>query len=282
MISPEEARFIRRRAYVPEHAVGMMSLISGAEPFLIRGYLCFARDPWVIAIGYPLDAASAPPALEQLVAALVERFRPEQLWCIAPEIPDALDASAVERESDRFYTLSLDGVAPEAALPRAPRRAARELTVERARTLGPAHSALIAEFLEQEKPPPRVSALFRSMADYVPRSDSAVVLTARDRGGAPVAFYVVELEAESFATYVIGCRSREHPVPGASDLLFVEMLELARRHGKRFVHLGLGVNDGIRAFKAKWGGTPSIRYEFRALRCRAPAMLASLVARLQR
>ena len=200
----------------------------------------------------------------------------------APQIPDALDASATDRESDHFYTLSLDAVGAEAALPRAPRRAARELTVERTRTLGPAHSALIAEFLEQEKPPPRVSALFRSMADYVPRSDSAVVLTAQDRAGAPAAFYVVELEAASFATYVVGCRSRERPVPGASDLLFLEMLELARRRGKRFVHLGLGVNDGIRAFKANWGGTPSISYEFRALRCRAPAMLASLVARLQR
>ena len=95
MISPEEARFIRRRAYVPEHAVGMMSLISGAEPFLISGYLCFARDPWVIAVGYPLDAASGPPALEQLVAALVERFRPEQLWCIAPEIPEFIAANCV-------------------------------------------------------------------------------------------------------------------------------------------------------------------------------------------
>lgn len=281
MISPEEARFIRRRAYVPEHAVGMMSVISGAEPFLIDGYLCFARAPWVIAIGYPLDATSGPPALEQLVAALAGRFRPEQLWCIAPEIPDALDASSTERESDHYYTLALDAVAPEAARSRATRRAARNLTVERARALGPAHSALIAEFLAAEEPPPRVSALFRSMADYVPRSDSAVVLTARHGDGAIAAFYVVELEAPDFATYVVGCRSRTRAAAGASDLLFRDMLELARSHGKRFVHLGLGVHAGIRAFKAKWGGTPSLRYEFRALRCRPPAMLASLVARLR-
>src|SRR5262245_20419052 len=215
----------------------MMSLISGAEPFLIDGCLCFARETWVIAVGYPLGEAPAPRALERLVDALGERFRPERLWCIAPEIPNALDASCTERESDHYYTVSLDAVGPE-VFSRATGRAARELTVERARALGPAHSALIAEFLEREQPSPRVSALFRGMADYVPRSDSAWVLTARDRDGAPAAFYVVELEVADFATYVLGCRSRQRPVPGASDLLFREMLALARNHGKRFVHLG--------------------------------------------
>ena len=39
------------------------------------------------------------------------------------------------------------------------------------------------------------------------------------------------------------------------------MIRVARRQGKEFVHLGLGVNDGIRRFKSKWGGTPSLPYE---------------------
>jgi uncharacterized protein YbaP (TraB family) len=39
------------------------------------------------------------------------------------------------------------------------------------------------------------------------------------------------------------------------------MTRLARRDGKEFLHLGLGVNDGIRRFKAKWGGVPGLPYE---------------------
>ena len=34
------------------------------------------------------------------------------------------------------------------------------------------------------------------------------------------------------------------------------MLRSAREADKEYVHLGLGVNDGIRRFKTKWGGLP--------------------------
>jgi len=38
----------------------------------------------------------------------------------------------------------------------------------------------------------------------------------------------VDLEAPGFATYVVGCHSKLHYVVGASDLLFLEMVALAR------------------------------------------------------
>lgn len=52
------------------------------------------------------------------------------------------------------------------------------------------------------------------------------------------------------------------PVLRLSDLLFYEMINLAKEHGKGYINLGLGVNEGIRRFKEKWGGVPFLRYEF--------------------
>ena len=49
-------------------------------------------------------------------------------------------------------------------------------------------------------------------------------------------------------------------MPGASDLLFHEMVNLARAEGKMAVNLGLGVDAGIRRFKEKWGGEPFLDY----------------------
>jgi hypothetical protein len=43
-------------------------------------------------------------------------------------------------------------------------------------------------------------------------------------------------------------------VPGASDLLFDEMVRLAHSEGKQAINLGLSVHPGIRRFKQKWGG----------------------------
>ena len=44
MISPGEEEYILRRAYVPEHVVSLMALISKGDPFLIEDRLGFAKD----------------------------------------------------------------------------------------------------------------------------------------------------------------------------------------------------------------------------------------------
>lgn len=280
MISPEQERDVLERAYVPEHTVGLMRLVSKGEPFLIGEYLCLRGDDWVIVVGYPLEGTFTGEGLAAVVRDAANRFRPESLWFIAPEVPDSLAEGCQERESDDYYTLALQGFEVKPSLGRLVARAARDLIVERERKLLGAHQDLVSEFLERAGPPPRIRQLFLSMADYVPRSDTAIVLTARHHGGEVSAFYVVDLEAQGFATYVVGCHSRRRYVPGASDLLFVEMVNLARESGKSYIHLGLGVNDGIRAFKSKWGGVPSRRYEFCGRSRRTPGVPPLLASKL--
>jgi hypothetical protein len=92
-------------------------------------------------------------------------------------------------------------------------------------------------------------------------SKTSFVLNARDKQKKLSAYYVIELGAEEFATYVVGCFSRENYVAHASDLLFYEMTNLAKEYYKAYIHLGLGVNAGIRRFKEKWGGFPFLKYE---------------------
>ena len=76
------------------------------------------------------------------------------------------------------------------------------------------------------------------------------------------AFFIIELAAEQFDTYMLGCYSKKNYTPHASDLLFSEMIAFARERGKSTINLGLGVNEGIRRFKMKWGGKPYLNYEF--------------------
>jgi hypothetical protein len=262
MITPDQERYVLARAYVPEHIVGLMTGISGGEPFLVDGYLGLSKDDWVILIGYPLAGNFDHEDFGRVIAGTITSFRPASLWFIAPEVPAAVAQLCRARESDEYYTLALQQFEPKASLRRIVNRASRELTVERGREIAGDHQALIAEFLEREKPCLRIEQLFLSMARYVGESKTAVVLTARDRSGSAAAFYVMELAAMQFATYVVGCHSKRRYVLGASDLLFADMIALAREHGKSYIHLGLGVNEGIRRFKEKWGGIPRLRYEF--------------------
>lgn len=262
MISAEEEAYIADRAYVPEHVVSLMAVISKGEPFLVDDHLCFAKDDWVIFVGYPLGGNFGVGDFERALDAAVKRFRPRHLWFIAPEVPPSLARSCRDRESDHYYRLELKGFEVKKSLKRLVEKASGNVTVEKGGRLSQAHEELIDEFLKREMPNPRIRALFLSMAEYAARSDSAVVLSAIDREGRVAAFYVVELAAKAFATYVVGCHSKVRYVLGASDLLFSEMVNLARDRGKAYVHLGLGVNEGIRRFKEKWGGVPFLRYEF--------------------
>jgi hypothetical protein len=262
MITADEEASILKRAYVPEHIVSLMRIISKGDPFLIEDHVGFAKDNWLIFVGYPLDQPYSRDRCERIVRQLLETSHGEILWFIGPEVPPSLLNTSTERETDYYYALDIDETKLKSSLRRVARKAAEQLTVERSKAFSKEHEKLVAELLKREEMTPRVRELYRAIPDYVAQSTSACVLSARDTRGKLSAFYVLELAAEEFTTYVLGSYSRKNYVSHASDLLFHEMIELTREHGKKTINLGLGVNAGIRRFKTKWGGVPFLAYEF--------------------
>jgi len=262
MLTPEEEAHVLSKAYVPEHIVSLMVPISKGEPILKEDHLGFVKDNWLIFVGYPLDGSFSLERCERILKQAVETFRPEYLWFIGPEIPASLLDACKERETDQYYRLDLDQTKLKPSLQRMAEKAFKEITVERSHSISKEHEALIDELLKREKLPPRVRELYRAMPDYVTHSSSACVLNARNKKGKLCAFFIVELGAKNFSTYVLGSHSKKHYVPHASDLLFLEMIKLTLEHGKNTINLGLGVNEGIRRFKEKWGGIPFLDYEF--------------------
>ncbi len=262
MISPEEEKYILTKAYIPEHIVSLMTLISKGEPFLIKDYLYFKKDNSLIFIGYPLEKDFSQKELEAALRDVIKRYNPESTWFIAPEMPLSFYKECQISEADEYYKLDLQGLKIKGDLMRVSRKASTEATVERGKAILKEHEELISEFLKLENPPDMIKQLFLSIPEYVNYSSAAVVLNARDKRSNLSAFYVVDLAAKEFTAYVVGCYSRKYYVPHASDLLFLEMINLAKEHKKDYINLGLGVNEGIRRFKVKWGGVPFLKYEF--------------------
>jgi hypothetical protein len=262
MISYLEEEYILTKAYVPEHIVSLMALISKGDPFLIEDYLGFAKDNWIILVGYPLEKSFSIVRCEQVLERALSSYKPGYLWFIGPEIPSSLSNISTKREADQYLTFDMEVTKPKASLLRVAEKASMELKIERSHSFSKEHEALVAEFLKRETLAPRLRELYLAMPRYVPRSKSTCVLNARDRKGRLAAFYVVDLAAKGFAAYLLGCYSKKNYVSHASDLLFYEMIALAREARKGTINLGLGVNEGIRRFKEKWGGVPSLRYVF--------------------
>jgi hypothetical protein len=261
-MTPAEEAYVVEKAYVPEHIVSLMTLISRGDAFLIEDYLGFAKDNWLIVVGYPFERPFSAESCGRVVERVVQIHKPEVLRFIGPELPPALQDHCAERQSDEYYLLDIERTAPSPSLLRAVAKAGQSITVERGRTFSQEHEKLVVEFLRQTEMTPRVRALYLAMPGYVGRSPTAWTLSARDKRGRLCAFFVVDLGAASFSTFLLGARSRRHDTPHASDLLFLEMIKLTREFGKTVINLGLGVHAGIRRFKEKWGGRPALRYEF--------------------
>jgi hypothetical protein len=278
MISAEEEKEILSRAYVPEHIVRLMTLVSGGEPFFIDGYFCCRKGDLVIVVGYPLEKDFQVHDFERALNRIIKAFRPLNISLVAPDLPLSFRNSCTERNTDYYYTLDLRTASIPPAARRAVKKAVHGVVVERARNLGQDHYDLAQEFVDRVDLPGRIKELLFRMWDYVGGSDDALVLNARYPGKNLAAFYVVDLSAKDFSTYVIGCHSKKNYVSGASDLLFLEMIKVSTELNKAYIHLGLGVNEGIRRFKEKWGGVPSLKYEMCELTIRKPSFLDAIIS----
>lgn len=279
-LTTKEKASILSRAYVPEHSVDLMTAVSGSEAFHADEYFFCRKGDWIIIVGYPLSNDFDVGEFDLFVTGLIQRFRPAQISVIASEIPESLLVQSNEKENDHYYTLDLGAGALSGRLKRIVRKASEKLTVERADEMHDAHDLLMHEFIARVRPPRRVERLLLQMPEYIRKQSDGVVLNAWDDRQGLAAFYVVDTAPWHFSTYVIGCHSRQNYVPGASDLLVYEMIELSRASGKQYIHLGLGVNEGIRRFKKKWGGVPTRRYEMCEIRLRKPAVFETIKAYL--
>jgi len=255
MLSDQEIKWIHRHAYLPEHLADYVRAISGAEPFFHRNYLYFLNKKHLIFNGYPLEPDSDPPP--RIYDSICERLQPTTAVLMAATI--WLPADQCEQQTvDSYYRLDLPLRPIGADMAYVLRRAQRELQVRRG-SFGKEHKTMIKAFLAGHNFNRRQKYLFKHIPQYLKASASAVLFEAR-REKELAAFNIVDLGAADYAFYLFSFRSGKINVPGASDLLFHEMVNLAQTEGKKAVNLGLGVNAGIRRFKEKWGGVPFLNY----------------------
>lgn len=251
-------------ARVPEHSLPLMTALSQGEPFCIGRYFFLAAEDWLMAVAYPLEGRYDQAAFEAALEEALDRTGATACWAIGPELPGRLAPQVVDR--DRYYVLSAHAVPPSRL--RGPlKKAAETLTVTEGTTFTPEHRRLWGEFLgriqrgEAPAMAPHVAALYARTPEALAKAGGSLrLLDARDVEGRLVACLLLDYAPENFVSYVLGAHSRVHAVPHATDLLFAAMLERARTAGKRFIHLGLGVNEGILRFKRKWGAQPGLPY----------------------
>lgn len=255
MLRGEELRLVFEWAHIPEHLPSYVEAVSSAEPHLHDDYLCFTRKSHLIFIGYPLGTETANPS--RSFESACEHFRPATVSVIAPQLWHQ-DATYTIQSQDSYYKLDLPLDTIPSELSYMIRRASREVAVGEG-TFGRAHRKLINEFISGHGLSEEYRQIYKRIPHYLKRSETARLLEAR-RGNTLIAFTIADLGSARYAFYLFNFRSTKEHVPGASDMLFCEMVKLSQSEGKTAINLGLGIHPGVSRFKEKWGGTPFLPY----------------------
>jgi hypothetical protein len=255
MLDSEDHRRIYQHAYLPEHLPGYVEAVSGAKPYLHDDYLCFFHKKHLIFVGYPVGKQSADPA--RIYDTVCERYMPVTVAVIAPEI--WLPADTCEQHPpDQYYRLGLPLKSLDSGLAYMIRRAKKELQITSGE-FGKEHRKLVNSFLAAHDLTSAQKYVFRHIHPYLKKSKSTRLIEAR-KGNRLVAFTIADMGSADYAFYMFNFRSTKDKIPGASDLLFHEMVKISQSEGKKAINLGLGIHPGICRFKEKWGGIPFLSY----------------------
>lgn len=259
------------RAVVPEHSVYFMEAMSGGHSFTVGDYFFLTSGDWLMAIGYPLsggadyDFASFRAAIDEAVRDAAKNPQKPgaeagrvNVHAVAPYFPADFDGQV--SENDHFFILPSDSPVPE-RIKRHLRKAEEALRVDEGTEFTPAHRRLWSEILTKTGMRNNVREMYAKTGHVMSgRPRGLSFLNAWDEKGNLAASLLVDSAPGEFLSYIIGAHSRRNYTPYATDLLFAAMLEKAGRENKKYVHLGLGVNEGIERFKRKWGGVRQLSF----------------------
>jgi hypothetical protein len=261
MITASQKDYIEEHAYLPEHMIHYVTAVSEAEAFLFGAYLAYSKKDLLIFVGYPLEEDFEEKKMEKALNEARRRFKPKEISLTAPKIPSSIVGPA-QSPSDYYYRLDLSTLSISQKLRNMLKRAERDLVVERMRGMEKEHHLMVNEFFNTHRVDEPTQFIIKRIPKYLSSAPSVWVFNAREKGGALVAFDIAEFGARHYAIYMFNFTSRNHYIPGASDLLLSEVVKCAREENKDFINLGLGINTGVTFFKKKWGGMALYPYNF--------------------
>lgn len=248
---------------VPEHSLSLMTAMSRGRPLSIDDYQFFYGDGWLMAIAWPLRGAYDSGKFEAALEKAIDASDAGLCYAIGSSLPESLHDKIISR--DRYYVLGSAATLPS-RLKNPLKKAAQVLEVSEGCEFTAQHRRLWNEFLSFKgsggQMSDRVMQLYLATSSALPLCAGKLrLLDARDRQGNLVASLLLDYAPAYFTSYILGAHSRRFMVPHAMDLLFWNMIQNARQAGKRYLHLGLGVNDGILRFKQKWGARSFYPYQ---------------------
>ncbi len=256
------------QAYVMEQVAEYAVAVGGMRAIPYDSCITYEEGQHCVIVAYPPEydpALPAPPPADEGIAALntaVERAlahsRCTSVTVLAPDRP-AVAPSDAAVHTDAYAFLPLPLPAPDAKLRNMLRRASRECVIA-SEPMGEEHETLLQHFCRSHALDEGTRSIYANIGQYLASSSAAVLFTARAVDNARLlALAVGEYASLTTAFYMFAARAASCP-PGVADALLLAVIREAEKRGHSLINLGLGINEGVRRFKQKWGRARLLPY----------------------
>jgi len=281
MIGPDRLARVTAAAVVPEQVVGYVSAVAGSKPRMFGSCVGYWSGAKVVLVGYPLHDPFDGAAMAAAVDLALQTAGLERMTVIGPVRPPQAPETG-EAAEDHYYALPLPEPAVGQKLKSLLRRAGRDVQLVSGRRFENDHAALVQRYLDERPLAAGTRQIFSRLANYLEASADSRIVSARMTDGRLAAFAVGEFASLTTAFFMFCFRDPNLAPPGSADLTLSGLLQEAQQRGQTRMNLGLGVSDGIRFFKRKWGAEPFLPYVETSWRPVAPGVLSRLRGLLRR
>ncbi len=281
MISPNLLTRVTAEAVVPEQVVHYVRAVAGSKPLMLGRCVGFLSDSDLVLIGYPVGAPLDAEAMSEAVDQAIRMRGVSRVTVVGSRRPSQAP-SQIRALEDSYYSLPLPPPPPGQKLRNILRRAGRDLSLYEGHRLEEDHVNLVQRFMAARPLAAGTRHILERIPVYLSQSPSSLVLTGRLSDGRLAAFAVGEFGCLATAFFMFCFRDPDVAPPGSTDLLLSGLLAEAVRRGQTLMNLGLGINEGIRFFKGKWGAMPFLPYVLVSWNPHAPGFLTRLRSAIHR
>lgn len=264
MLNTCQLKLIQKCAYIPEHLPWYLHPFSGGEPCFDQGLLYYKQENQISVIAAPLARNPGGPPLEKHIEHLAQSLAPTHLKIISPAALTVGGYKQVRAETDFYYCLNLKENKYGPKQRNMLKRAAKDACVRIKGDFTREHLQSLVRFIRYKELDDETARFFHHVPEYVAYSGTAVIIEGRSRRtGDLIGFNIMETGARWYDFYLFNITGEKSgKIPGMNDLLLQAAIGLAKKHKKRYINMGLGINKGISAFKTKWGARPFLPYYF--------------------
>ncbi len=262
------------QAYTPDQLLAYVRAVSEVESFLLGEYVLHMNAGHAVLVGYALwqgdgaqyaDKAGQATQLAAAVEFLQNMEGLETVTLLAPRLMACVPAHAIVRE-DAYYFLELPlSLSERKNAFYMCQRALKSVNIQQvcgenarqAHFWTGAHQELVLSYIQRPDVTKDMGAIFQRLERYCHEPHVCLFSAYDSVSNELQGFCVGDFSSWQTALYMFAFRTQD-AVPGVADVLLWSLIEEARRRGYARCNLGLGIHDGIRFFKQKWGARATL------------------------